>query len=205
MYLGENKRNLTHQWIIQVTTITSNCHPGQNAVCVCWCCCSGLVFTMMVSLVFILLLRYIAGVLLWLVVFGIIAAVGFGECGVCFVHMSAKLPACFTFWLSRPSWRVVMAICDRYRFVSPYMSHPFLLPRCVYQVSGTATGSTALWEGSRVLMSPSLISASIRTSAFTFSSARRGSSSVCRYPVSFDSLFPLLSQTLMAVARCSFR
>uniref|UniRef100_A0AAQ4P7S7 Choline transporter-like protein n=1 Tax=Gasterosteus aculeatus aculeatus TaxID=481459 RepID=A0AAQ4P7S7_GASAC len=38
----------------------------------------GLVFTMMVSLVFILLLRYIAGVLLWLVVFGIIAAIGFG-------------------------------------------------------------------------------------------------------------------------------
>uniref|UniRef100_G3PE81 Choline transporter-like protein n=1 Tax=Gasterosteus aculeatus aculeatus TaxID=481459 RepID=G3PE81_GASAC len=62
----------------RITTITSNCHPGQNAVCVCWCCCSGLVFTMMVSLVFILLLRYIAGVLLWLVVFGIIAAIGFG-------------------------------------------------------------------------------------------------------------------------------
>ncbi|KAL6107803.1 slc44a5 [Pungitius sinensis] len=38
----------------------------------------GLVFAMMVSLVFILLLRYIAGVLLWLIVFGILAAVGFG-------------------------------------------------------------------------------------------------------------------------------
>uniref|UniRef100_A0A4W6BQJ5 Choline transporter-like protein n=1 Tax=Lates calcarifer TaxID=8187 RepID=A0A4W6BQJ5_LATCA len=38
----------------------------------------GLVITMAVSLLFILLLRYTAGVLLWLVVFGVIAAVGYG-------------------------------------------------------------------------------------------------------------------------------
>ncbi|XP_059196901.1 choline transporter-like protein 5-B isoform X2 [Centropristis striata] len=38
----------------------------------------GLVITMLVSLAFILLLRYTAGVLLWLIVFGVIAAVGFG-------------------------------------------------------------------------------------------------------------------------------
>ncbi|XP_028977456.1 choline transporter-like protein 5-B isoform X3 [Esox lucius] len=38
----------------------------------------GLVITMLVSLVFILLLRFTAGVLLWLVIFGVIAVVGYG-------------------------------------------------------------------------------------------------------------------------------
>ncbi|XP_054458253.1 choline transporter-like protein 5-B [Anoplopoma fimbria] len=38
----------------------------------------GLVITMVVSLVFILLLRYTAGVLLWLIIVGVITAVGFG-------------------------------------------------------------------------------------------------------------------------------
>uniref|UniRef100_A0AAY4BYT5 Choline transporter-like protein n=1 Tax=Denticeps clupeoides TaxID=299321 RepID=A0AAY4BYT5_9TELE len=38
----------------------------------------GLVITMLVSLAFILLLRFTAGVLLWLVIFGVIAAVGYG-------------------------------------------------------------------------------------------------------------------------------
>ncbi|KAF7658124.1 hypothetical protein LDENG_00017200 [Lucifuga dentata] len=38
----------------------------------------GLVITMVVSLVFILLLRFTAGVLLWLIIFGVIAAVGYG-------------------------------------------------------------------------------------------------------------------------------
>uniref|UniRef100_A0A3B4FD16 Choline transporter-like protein n=1 Tax=Pundamilia nyererei TaxID=303518 RepID=A0A3B4FD16_9CICH len=38
----------------------------------------GLVITMVVSLLFILLLRYTAGVLLWLVIFGVIVAVGYG-------------------------------------------------------------------------------------------------------------------------------
>uniref|UniRef100_A0A665UQF8 Choline transporter-like protein n=1 Tax=Echeneis naucrates TaxID=173247 RepID=A0A665UQF8_ECHNA len=42
------------------------------------CCCSGLVITMVVSLLFILLLRYTAGVLLWLIVFCAITAVGYG-------------------------------------------------------------------------------------------------------------------------------
>lgn len=41
--------------------------------------CSGLVITMVVSLSFILLLRYTAGILLWLIVFGVIAMVGYGE------------------------------------------------------------------------------------------------------------------------------
>ncbi|XP_062308294.1 choline transporter-like protein 5-B isoform X3 [Osmerus eperlanus] len=38
----------------------------------------GLVITMVVSLAFILLLRFTAGVLLWLIIFGVIAAVGYG-------------------------------------------------------------------------------------------------------------------------------
>uniref|UniRef100_A0A8C4EFV6 Choline transporter-like protein n=1 Tax=Dicentrarchus labrax TaxID=13489 RepID=A0A8C4EFV6_DICLA len=38
----------------------------------------GLIITMVVSLVFILLLRYTAGVLLWLIIFGVIAVVGYG-------------------------------------------------------------------------------------------------------------------------------
>ncbi|XP_056270280.1 choline transporter-like protein 5-B isoform X2 [Pseudoliparis swirei] len=38
----------------------------------------GLVITMVVSLIFIILLRYTAGVLLWLTIFGVITAVGFG-------------------------------------------------------------------------------------------------------------------------------
>ncbi|XP_075943869.1 choline transporter-like protein 5-B isoform X1 [Anarhichas minor] len=38
----------------------------------------GLVITMVVSLAFILLLRYTAGVLLWLIMFGVVAAIGFG-------------------------------------------------------------------------------------------------------------------------------
>ncbi|XP_062280250.1 choline transporter-like protein 5-B [Scomber scombrus] len=38
----------------------------------------GLVITMVVSLFFILLLRYTAGMLLWLIVFGVIAAIGYG-------------------------------------------------------------------------------------------------------------------------------
>ncbi|KAM8887945.1 LOW QUALITY PROTEIN: choline transporter-like protein 5-B [Synchiropus picturatus] len=38
----------------------------------------GLVITMVVSLLFILLLRFTAGVLLWLIIFGVITAVGFG-------------------------------------------------------------------------------------------------------------------------------
>lgn len=35
---------------------------------------------MLVSLLFILLLRYTAGVLLWLIIFGVITVVGYGEC-----------------------------------------------------------------------------------------------------------------------------
>ena len=34
---------------------------------------------MVVSLLFILLLRYTADVLLWLIIFGVIAAIGYGE------------------------------------------------------------------------------------------------------------------------------
>uniref|UniRef100_A0A8D0AA05 Choline transporter-like protein n=1 Tax=Sander lucioperca TaxID=283035 RepID=A0A8D0AA05_SANLU len=50
----------------------------QFPVCMCLCCCSGLVMTMAVSLVFILLLRYTAGVFLWLIVVSVIAAIGYG-------------------------------------------------------------------------------------------------------------------------------
>ncbi|KAK7888905.1 hypothetical protein WMY93_024465 [Mugilogobius chulae] len=38
----------------------------------------GLVITMVLSLVFILLLRYIAGVLLWLIIFGVVGAIAYG-------------------------------------------------------------------------------------------------------------------------------
>ncbi|XP_035509862.1 choline transporter-like protein 5-B isoform X2 [Morone saxatilis] len=38
----------------------------------------GFLITMVVSLIFILLLRYTAGVLLWLIIFGVIAVVGYG-------------------------------------------------------------------------------------------------------------------------------
>uniref|UniRef100_A0A673KFX5 Choline transporter-like protein n=1 Tax=Sinocyclocheilus rhinocerous TaxID=307959 RepID=A0A673KFX5_9TELE len=38
----------------------------------------GLVISMLVSLIFILLLRFTAGVLFWMVIFGVIAAVGYG-------------------------------------------------------------------------------------------------------------------------------
>lgn len=50
--------------------------------------------------------------------------------------------------------------------------------RCVSQVSGTATGSTEPWAGSRAPTSPSLTSASTPTSVCTFSSAKHGLSSV---------------------------
>lgn len=43
------------------------------------CCCSGLVITMVASLLFILLLRYTAGALLWLIIVGVITAVAYGE------------------------------------------------------------------------------------------------------------------------------
>ncbi len=39
---------------------------------------SGLVISMLVSLIFILLLRFTAGVLFWMVIFGVIVAVGYG-------------------------------------------------------------------------------------------------------------------------------
>lgn len=50
---------------------------------------------MVLSLLFILLLHYIAGVLLWLVIFGVIGAVGYGkyllcvliDSGCCVLHM----------------------------------------------------------------------------------------------------------------------
>lgn len=41
------------------------------------------------------------------------------------------------------------------------------------------------WPGSRALMLPSLILASTQTSAFTFNSAKHGSSSVCCHPLSW--------------------
>uniref|UniRef100_A0A8C8HAK0 Choline transporter-like protein n=1 Tax=Oncorhynchus tshawytscha TaxID=74940 RepID=A0A8C8HAK0_ONCTS len=43
-----------------------------------FCVSRGLVITMVVSLAFILLLRFTAGVLLWLIIFGVIAVVGYG-------------------------------------------------------------------------------------------------------------------------------
>uniref|UniRef100_A0A671V183 Choline transporter-like protein n=1 Tax=Sparus aurata TaxID=8175 RepID=A0A671V183_SPAAU len=55
------------------------CKPGfEIGICMCLCHCSGLVITMVVSLLFILLLRYTASVLLWLTVFGVFGALNYG-------------------------------------------------------------------------------------------------------------------------------
>lgn len=65
--------------------------------------------------------------------------------------------------------------------LSYILLHPSLasfLSLCVSQVSFTATGSTVLWAGSQAPTPPFLISVSTQTSAFTLSSAKRGSSSV---------------------------
>lgn len=52
---------------------------GLSQILWCLCCCSALVITMVVSLLFILLLRYTADVLFWLLIFGVITAIGYGE------------------------------------------------------------------------------------------------------------------------------
>uniref|UniRef100_A0A671V2Z2 Choline transporter-like protein n=1 Tax=Sparus aurata TaxID=8175 RepID=A0A671V2Z2_SPAAU len=51
---------------------------NNERICMCLCHCSGLVITMVVSLLFILLLRYTASVLLWLTVFGVFGALNYG-------------------------------------------------------------------------------------------------------------------------------
>lgn len=64
----------------------------------------------------------------------------------------------------------------------------------VFQVSGTVTGSTEVWAGSQALTSPSLISASTQTSAYTCSSAKLGSSLVsCHLLTCLCSTLPCLS------------
>lgn len=54
------------------------CGPHSYTKGVFVCVSRGLVITMVVSLAFILLLRFTAGVLLWLIIFGVIAVVGYG-------------------------------------------------------------------------------------------------------------------------------
>lgn len=49
----------------------------------CLCCCRAMVITMVTSLLFILLLRYTADVLFWFLIFGVIAAIGYGESASC--------------------------------------------------------------------------------------------------------------------------
>lgn len=91
--------------------------------------CSGLVITMVVSLVFILLLRYTAKVLLWLIIYAVVIAVGFGERRPRFVYTGLSPPSpCEALQLS---WQTAADLDGAHS------------PRCsASQVSGTATGST---------------------------------------------------------------
>lgn len=70
-----------HLWVETFLRARSNKINWENLTQfpVCLCFASGLVITMVVSLLFILLLRYTADVLLWLLIFGVIAAIGYGE------------------------------------------------------------------------------------------------------------------------------
>lgn len=99
----------------------------------CLSCCSGLVITMVVSLLFILLLRYTAGVLLWLIIFGVITVVGYGEYVPCKVThiasgnciLNTHVVDVATFVTSNiltdraVDRSVVMENCSRFRFVLP--------------------------------------------------------------------------------------
>lgn len=98
----------------------------------CLGCCSGLVITMVVSLFFILLLRYTAGMLLWLIVFGVIAAVGYGEYEPLPVATAYVVQYCphilhLTFFnYLAVSHSVVMAKCMRFIFVLLCCIFPYL-------------------------------------------------------------------------------
>lgn len=134
----------------------------------CLCCCSALLITMVVSLLFILLLRYTADVLLWLLIFGVITAIGYGE-------SAPVLPLPTILWTFQPQQTVWF--CSFSASVS--------------QVSCIASGSTGAWVGNQAQMSPSLTSASKQTSASTCSSVRRGSFSVRAHFTFSSKLKPL--------------
>lgn len=124
-------------------------------------CCRGLAITMVVSLLFILLLRYIAGLIVWLVIIGVVSAVGYGECP------QTSSPC---------QWLHLMHVLE---ISSALVMDLSCLPLLFSQVSGIVTGCTLIWARSQTLTSPSLISASKQTSAFTLRTVRHGSSSVC--------------------------
>lgn len=54
----------------------------------CFCCVSvsclssGLFIAMVVSLLFLVLLRFTAGVLFWIFIFGVIGIIGYGRCNL---------------------------------------------------------------------------------------------------------------------------
>uniref|UniRef100_A0A669C7C3 Choline transporter-like protein n=1 Tax=Oreochromis niloticus TaxID=8128 RepID=A0A669C7C3_ORENI len=77
---GENNKRNDHVLLVWVFKIFFFLFFTRLYIVFLFClwCCRGLVITMVVSLLFILLLRYTAGVLLWLVIFGVIVAVGYG-------------------------------------------------------------------------------------------------------------------------------
>lgn len=46
------------------------------------CLSSGLFIAMIVSLLFLVLLRFTAGVLFWIFIFGVIGIIGYGKCNL---------------------------------------------------------------------------------------------------------------------------
>lgn len=54
-------------------------HSCFHSVCVS-CHSSGLFIAMIVSLLFLVLLRFMAGVLFWIFIFGVIGIIGYGKC-----------------------------------------------------------------------------------------------------------------------------
>lgn len=64
----------------------------------CVCYCSGLVITMVASLLFILLLRYTAGAFLWVIIVGVIAAVAYGAYALKAITQIAALDLTHNFY-----------------------------------------------------------------------------------------------------------
>lgn len=66
----------------------------------CFCCVSvsclssGLFIAMVVSLLFLVLLRFTAGVLFWIFIFGVIGIIGYGRCN--FLASKAVFPYCLS-------------------------------------------------------------------------------------------------------------
>ena len=58
------------------------------------CLSSGLFIAMIVSLLFLVLLRFTAGVLFWIFIFGVIGIIGYGRCNL--LASEAIFPYCLS-------------------------------------------------------------------------------------------------------------